>query len=257
MHIYCYSFLEKLALPENLAALLASLHRLNHGLNRRLARDPQALSDLDALPQSQQAIRQLEEDSSLEYAPVPVPAPGVPTDAQDFLNICQSLLPDGPPPDEEKSQAVSLALSAYQDGQALGIDPLLLVPCAVLDLICLSPLPRYSHTAALLASRLLLCGSGYLICRYVSLEQMICRYHPFYQRELFRAKAHWEENGSDYLPYLEIFLSMLYLCYRQLPAQPQRGGKRAAVEALVLSSQTPISKAEICAALPGVSQTTI
>ena len=36
-----------------------------------------------------------------------------------------------------------------------------------------------------------------------------------------------------------------------------RSTKRAAIEEMVLQSETPISKAEICAALPEVSPTTV
>lgn len=259
MHIYSYTFLEHFPLPENLSALLTSLRRQNSALARQLERGPQALSNLaeQAQAQSLNALRQLGQDDSLEYASDFSDLLDVPLDAQVFLHICEPFLPAGASLNKEKGQALGLALSAYQDGLAQGIDPLLLIPCAVLDLICLSPLPKHSHLAALPVSRLLLCRSGFTVCQYVSLEHVICRYYFFYQRALSRAKAHWAENGCDYLPFMEIFLSMLYLCFRRLPAYPQRGGKRAAIESFVLSREAPISKAEICAALPNVSQTTV
>lgn len=146
---------------------------------------------------------------------------------------------------------------AYLSSEA---DPLLLVPCVTLDALCgLPDAPKSRHIAAALALELL-CQKGYTMCRYFPLEEAMSRYLYFHQRSLDRARAHWEQNGSDYLCYIEMFLSLLYLCGKGLPAvpaAPRRGAKRAAIEALVLGSGTPISKAEICAALPDISPTTV
>lgn len=143
---------------------------------------------------------------------------------------------------------------AYDASRA---EPLLLVPCVTLDVLC--TLPDSQGTAMGLA-KALLARSGYPVCADFPLEEKIesCRF--FYQRSLERAAAHWEDNGSDYLCYIEMFLSLLYLCAGELPPArpaPRRGAKRAAIEDLVLQSETPVSKAEICAALPQVSPTTV
>lgn len=55
---------------------------------------------------------------------------------------------------------------------------------------------------------------------------------------------------------------MLYLCYKELDKRfavvnGKRITKKARVEATVLNSLTPISKAEICKILPDVSPTTV
>ncbi len=144
--------------------------------------------------------------------------------------------------------------------EACGAEPLLLVPCVTLDMLCSLPEGGESlHTAIELALGLL-CRSGYTMCKYFCLEEMICRYFFFYYQAFERSKSHWEQNGSDYLYYIEMFLSLLYLCAKdapKAPAAPRRTTKRAAIEALVLKSDEPISKAEICAALPDVSPTTV
>ncbi|MCI9225850.1 MAG: hypothetical protein HFE91_10340 [Acutalibacter sp.] len=148
-------------------------------------------------------------------------------------------------------------LAAYE---ASGAEPLLLVPCAVLDMLCSLPEGEGSMHAAIELALGLLCQSGYTMCRYFPLEEMIYRYLYFYRRAFDRAKSHWEQNGSEYLFYIEMFLSLLYLCGQdkpKAPAAPRRSTKRAAIETLVLGSEVPISKAEICAALPDVSPTTV
>lgn len=148
-------------------------------------------------------------------------------------------------------------MAAYE---ASGAEPLLLVPCVTLDVLCTLGDEAGSRSTAIGLAQLLLGKSGYTMCRYFSLEEKICRYRYFYQRSLERASAHWEQNGSAYLYYIEIFMSLLYLCGKDMPstqAAPKRSTKRAAIENIVLRSETPISKSEICAALPDVSPTTV
>ena len=58
------------------------------------------------------------------------------------------------------------------------------------------------------------------------------------------------------------FLSTLYLCYKELDKRfavvnGKRITKKARIEATVLNSLTPLSKAEICKTLPDVSPTTV
>lgn len=146
-------------------------------------------------------------------------------------------------------------LAAYNASDA---EPLLLVPCVTLDILCAQG--PGSQDRAIGLSKLLLSRGGYSMCIYFSLEEAICTYRCFYQRALGRASEHWEQNGSAYLYYIEIFLSLLYLCAKDLrpaPAAKKRSTKRAAIEDMVLESEVPISKAEICAALPDVSPTTV
>ena len=55
---------------------------------------------------------------------------------------------------------------------------------------------------------------------------------------------------------------MLYMCYKELDKRfavvhGKRITKKARIEATVLNSLTPISKAEICQILPDVSPTTV
>lgn len=148
-------------------------------------------------------------------------------------------------------------MEAYEASSA---EPLLLVPCVALDVLCALGNGPGAQSTAISLAQLLLDRSGYSMCRYFQIEGKICTYRFFYQRALDRASAHWEQNGSDYLYYIEMFLSLLYLCGKDLhhaPSAAKRGSKRAAIEKLVLESSAPISKAEICAALPNISPTTV
>ena len=62
--------------------------------------------------------------------------------------------------------------------------------------------------------------------------------------------------------FIENFLSTLYMCYKELDKRfavvhGKKITKKARVEATILNSLTPLSKAEICKILPDVSPTTV
>lgn len=63
-------------------------------------------------------------------------------------------------------------------------------------------------------------------------------------------------------PFIENFLSTLYMCYKELDKRfaivnGRKITKKARIESTVLNSLTPISKSEICKILPDVSPTTV
>lgn len=267
MHIYDYTFLEHFPLPDDPASLLRELHRADQRFTRRVRRSPHAYAagEASARASSLEAVRLIEAVELPGYVQamdeIREKYADTVRDGDVFLHILARLLPEAAPLSEEKSQAVRLAVSAYYAARERSIDPFLLIPCLTLDLICTLSPRHGAHEAALVFAQLLLSQSGSNICRYSSLEAQVGRYCSFYCQALGHAQVHWAENGNAYLPYMEIFLSLLYLCYQGLPkpsaGKSQRGSKRAAVESLVLNCEKPISKSEICAALPSVSPTTV
>lgn len=98
--------------------------------------------------------------------------------------------------------------------------------------------------------------------KYVSFEEQINKYKDSYYEALKQSSMNWHENGNDYSPFIEDFLSTLYVCYRELDkrfAVVNEGkiSKTGRIEATVLNSLAPISKKDICEILPDVSLTTI
>ena len=79
---------------------------------------------------------------------------------------------------------------------------------------------------------------------------------------LFRSSEGWKTGENSYFPFIENFLSTLYMCYKELDKRfavvnGKKITKKGRVEATVLNSLTPLSKAEICKILPDVSPTTV
>ncbi len=254
MRKFDYVFLTKLVLPDRLSSLLACLHQLQ-AEERRL---PAVMAENVA-----KAVEQLEGRVFPGYAlaikKIDEGWADVPLSIEGLFSLVQLALPGTAWESEKKSLVLDQAFSAYLNSENAGVAPLLRVPCLMLDLLCIAPFSTASTAAALLLARHLLYRSGFVICGSIPFEEMILRYRYFYQQAFLEARKHWEENDSDYLPYIEMVLSLLYLGSRVSRLRPgsRRGAKRASIEMLVLSSALPISKAEICQALPHISPTTV
>ena len=96
----------------------------------------------------------------------------------------------------------------------------------------------------------------------MSFEEQINNYKAYYYESLRLSSVGWETGENDYFPFIENFLSKLYLCYKGLDKRfavvhGKKITKKARVEATVLNSLPPISKSEICKILPDVSPTTV
>ena len=152
---------------------------------------------------------------------------------------------------------------AYLDacGDA-NINQLLLIPCVILDFLCIHPFRDGNGRMSRLLSLLLLYKSGYDVGKYVSFEEQINNHKGLYYEALRQSSVGWHTNENSYFPFVENFLSTLYMCYKELDKRfavvhGQKITKKARIEATVLNSLTPLSKTEICRILPDVSPTTV
>ena len=139
---------------------------------------------------------------------------------------------------------------------------MLLIPCVILDFLCVHPFRDGNGRLSRLLSLLLLYKNGYDVGKYISFEEQINHYKNSYYEALRKSSEGWQTNENSYFPFMEQFLSTLYMCYKELDKRfavvhGRKITKKARVEATVLNSLTPISKAEICKILPDVSPTTV
>ena len=168
-----------------------------------------------------------------------------------------------PIPKEEVSEAMEQLELAYMEARNnANINQLLLIPCVILDFLCIHPFRDGNGRMSRLLSLLLLYKNGYDAGKYVSFEEQINNYKTYYYEALRESSVGWHENQNTYIPFIENFLSMLYMCYKELDRRfavvhGKKITKSARIEATVLNSLTPISKSDICAILPDVSPTTV
>ena len=163
----------------------------------------------------------------------------------------------------ETGQAMEQLELAYLDARSnSNINQLLLIPCVILDFLCIHPFRDGNGRMSRLLTLLLLYKNGYDAGKYVSFEEQINNNKAWYYEALKQSSDGWETNENTYVPFIENFLSTLYMCYKELDKRfavlhGNKVTKKARVEATVLNSLTPISKAEICKILPDVSAATV
>lgn len=168
-----------------------------------------------------------------------------------------------PTPADETAEAMEQLELAYMDARDdANINQLLLIPCVILDFLCIHPFRDGNGRMSRLLSLLLLYKNGYDAGKYVSFEEQINKYKAFYYEALKQSSDGWADNQNTYFPFIENFLSTLYMCYKELDKRfavvhGKKITKKARIEATVLNSLTPLSKAEICQILPDVSPTTV
>ena len=152
---------------------------------------------------------------------------------------------------------------AYQDARDnAGINKLLLIPCVILDFLCIHPFADGNGRMSRLLSLLLLYRNGYDAGKYISFEERINNRKAEYYQALRDSSVEWHENACRYLPFMLNFIMTLYSCYEELDKRfavvnSGRITKTGRIEATVLNSLTPLSKSDVCRILPDVSPTTV
>ena len=164
---------------------------------------------------------------------------------------------------KETPKAMEQLVLAYMDASNnSNINQLLLIPCVILDFLCIHPFKDGNGRISRLLSLLLLYKNGFDAGKYVSFEEQINNNKGYYYETLRESSAGWNTNENTYVPFIQSFLSTLYMCYKELDKRfnvvnSNKITKKARIEATVLNSLTAISKAEICNVLPDVSPSTV
>ena len=163
----------------------------------------------------------------------------------------------------ETPKAMEQLVLAYMDAaNNSNINQLLLIPCVILDFLCIHPFKDGNGRISRLLSLLLLYKNGFDASKYMSFEEQINNSKGYYYETLKEASISWDTNENTYIPFIQSFLSTLYLCYKELDKRfnvvnSNKITKKARIEATVLNSLVPVSKAEVCDILPDVSPTTV
>ena len=160
----------------------------------------------------------------------------------------------------EQMEQIVLAYREARDNP--NVNQLLLIPCVILDFLCIHPFRDGNGRMSRLLSLLLLYQSGFDVGKYISFEEQINLRKGNYYESLKQSSVGWHENQSDYSAFIMEFLTTLYMCYKELDKRfavvgSQKMTKQTRVKATVLNSLTPISKADICKILPDISGTTV
>ncbi|MDR3210641.1 MAG: Fic family protein [Planctomycetota bacterium] len=168
-----------------------------------------------------------------------------------------------PTPASETGETMEQLVLAYMDSRDNpSINRLLLIPCFILDFLCIHPFADGNGRMSRLLSLLLLYKNGFDAGKYISFEAQINASKALYYQALKDSSANWHTANNDYFAFMSNFLVTLLKCYKELDThfaaiQSGKVSKKQRIEATVLHSLLPISKREICYILPDVSPTTV
>lgn len=141
-------------------------------------------------------------------------------------------------------------------------DPLVLVPLAILDFLCIHPFPDGNGRMARLLTLQLLYHFDYAVGRYISLERIFEESKVSYYDTLEASSRGWHEAAHEIAPWLDYFWGALLRAYKEFEErvgtiERGRGAKGDRVRAEIIKRNLPFSISDIEAACPGVSRDTI
>jgi len=141
-------------------------------------------------------------------------------------------------------------------------DPLLLACMYVFDFTCIHPFNDGNGRLSRLLTLLLLYRSGYLVGKYISIEKLIEQSKSTYYDALEASSAGWNENESNYVPFVRYMLGIILAAYREFEDRVEgltidTKSKAQRVEDLFDQRLGSISKRDILDHCPDISETTV
>ena len=153
-------------------------------------------------------------------------------------NEIDAVLPNGekrilfkPLESYETPDAIKQICSSYQ--QALDheiVDSLILIPCVILDFLCVHPFNDGNGRMSRLLTLLLLYRNDYVVGKYISIEKEIADTKEAYYQALAQADLGWHEGTNDPEPFIKYMLGVILKCYREFDERltiSEKSGKRS------------------------------
>ncbi|MFN2400155.1 MAG: Fic family protein [Gemmatimonadaceae bacterium] len=138
-------------------------------------------------------------------------------------------------------------------------EPLILVPLAILDFLCIHPFADGNGRMARLLTLQLLYHFDFDVGRYISLERIVEESKETYYEALEASSRQWHEGRHDALPWLRYFWGVVLRAYREFEQRvgtlrTGRGAKTDLVEEAIARRVGAFSISDIEKECPGVSR---
>lgn len=141
------------------------------------------------------------------------------------------------------------------------IEPLLLVPLYVHDLLCIHPFSDGNGRIARLMTVLLLRKLDYQVGRYISLERIVEQSKSTYYESLNASDVGWHEGTHDSSAFIEYMFGVTLSAYKELEESTSlnfaKGAKKIMVEEAVAAMPSTFRHADIASKLPLLKDKTI
>ena len=159
--------------------------------------------------------------------------------------------------------AMNLLCDAYGKAIAQGrFNPLLLTVVFIFDFLCIHPFQDGNGRMSRLLALLLTCRAGYMVGKYVSVDQLVEETRADYYDALRASSRGWHENMNDLKPYVEYILGVVLKAYKEFAARldglvHERTSKSDRIRNVIAAAEGTISKREILEKCPDISVVTI
>ena len=141
-------------------------------------------------------------------------------------------------------------------------DLLLVSLVFIFDFVSIHPFNDGNGRMSRLLTLLLLYRTGYPIGKYISIERLIADSKGSYYETLQASSENWHEGNNDYLPFVRYLLGVIIAAYREFAERAEilletGNSKISRIRRLIRSTTGKITKSELMAQCPDISQVTI
>ena len=165
----------------------------------------------------------------------------------------------------ETAPAIEEICTKYQEALDKElVDELILIPCFLLDFLCIHPFNDGNGRMSRLLTLLLLYRSGYLVGQYISIEKAIADTKEAYYDSLQRADQNWHEGQNDPKPFIKYMLGVILACYRDFErrvtiahAEGTRSTSYDIVKACVTERIGKFTKLEVLTLCPSLGSSSV
>ena len=168
-----------------------------------------------------------------------------------------------PVPAWETAETVNDLCNAFKDAvNKQFMDILLLLPMFILDFLCIRPFKDGNGQMSRLLIVLLLERAGYIVGKYISIEQLIENTKAEYYKSLQQSSENWNGNKNDYEPFVRYMLGIIIAAYKDFSSKVSLlttagMSKPDQVKEIIRTTSGPITKSEILEKCPNISQITV
>lgn len=144
----------------------------------------------------------------------------------------------------------------------LNVEPLVAIPAAILDFLCIHPFLDGNGRTARLLTLLLLYRFDYQVGRYISLERIFEESKDSYYETLEKSSQKWHQGEHSLMPWMTYFWGVLLRAYKDFETRvgtlaDGKGNKAHHVRITVDNMTGPFSISDIERACLSVSRETI
>jgi len=163
----------------------------------------------------------------------------------------------------ETPEAINQLCEAFDEAlNRTDLNPLVLIPIFILDFLCIHPFNDGNGRMSRLLTLLLLYRSGYFVGKYISVEKQIADSKETYYEVLQASSYNWHEGTNDYKTFVLYMLGVIVASYREFSSRVElltnnNLSKPERIKAVIKSTTGKITKAEIMAECPDISDITV